>query len=35
MIEHEKAFLTELHDIEFKQARTFSILPLCSYNPDT
>jgi hypothetical protein len=33
IIKHEKATLAELHDIEFKQARMFSILPLCSYDP--
>jgi hypothetical protein len=30
MIEHEKASLAELHDFEFKPARMFRILPLCS-----
>jgi hypothetical protein len=33
MIEHEKALLAELRDIEFKQASMLSILPLRSYDP--
>jgi hypothetical protein len=32
VIEHDKANLAELHDIEFKPARMFSILPLFSYD---
>jgi hypothetical protein len=32
VIEHEKASLAELHDIEFKPVRVFIILPLCSYD---
>jgi hypothetical protein len=30
--EHEKALLADLHDIEHKKARSFSILPLCGSN---
>jgi hypothetical protein len=32
VIEHEKANTAELRDIEFKPARMFRILPLCSYD---
>jgi hypothetical protein len=31
-IEHAKVLLAILHHIEYKQARSFSILPLCSFD---